>query len=82
MEMNSINAIETDQPNWLELNQQEDIENPEGAYRRGIIHGFSLAIHALELGATMFDLKRFCEEELVNWRLRGHPSRSNPPPRW
>lgn len=54
-------------------------EASERSYRRGFMHGFSIAIDAAEKGMTISDMLNYLNNDLTEWRESSADSEKMPP---
>jgi hypothetical protein len=54
-------------------------EASERSYRRGFVHGFSMAIDAAEKGMTISDMLDYLNNDLAEWRESSADSEKMPP---
>ena len=63
-----------DLPRWGDA-----AEASERSYRRGFMHGFSMAIDAAEKGMTIADMLDYLNNDLTEWRESSADSEKMPP---
>ncbi len=63
-----------DLPKWGDA-----AEASERSYRRGFMHGFSMAIDAAEKGMTIGDMLDYLNNDLTEWRESSADSEKMPP---
>ena len=63
-----------DLPKWGDA-----AEASERSYRRGFMHGFSIAIDAAEKGMTISDMLDYLNNDLTEWRESSADSEKMPP---